>query len=105
MSWVNLQISGRDVTILGEASDRAILQKTITVISETSGVRKVVNAAKIRVWRELSASTVTFLEMKDRSPRISGTWPTDSAVGLSVELDGRFYVLNEAEELQIDGAT
>ncbi len=103
-SWASLQIQGRDVILLGEAPDAGALHDVRRRILATPGVANLFANTRIRVWGTLTEPTVKPLATKIRRPTLIGTWPSNAAEGLSLELAGELYVLGETEELQTNGA-
>ncbi len=103
--WAKVSISGRDAILSGEAPDEASIEKIRTAIMRTPGIRSLQSFARIRSWGNLSSPTVTRLETNNQTPTISGTWPSEFAEGLSVEVAGRLFVLGEDNELSSDGSS
>ena len=103
-SWASVQIQGRDVVLLGEAPDAGALLEVRRRILATPGVANLFSNTRIRVWGTLTEPTVKPLATNIRRPTLIGTWPSNAAEGLSLELAGELYVLGETEALQTNGA-
>ncbi len=101
--WIRLQVHGRTVMLTGEAPDRAALANVRKRISAVPGVRKVIAHVRFRKWGKLVLPTVNGLATRVQQPAIKGTWPSNAAEGLSLELNGELYVLGESASVTVDG--
>lgn len=104
-NWAKITVRGREVTLSGEAPNRAAIERATSALEDVTGVRVVRSIARVRSWGNLKTPTVGKLETNDTTPSISGTWQSDIAEGLSVELAGRLYVLGDDVELASKGGS
>lgn len=103
--WVRFHVQGREIVLFGEAPSGDALRAVQALIKTAAGVAKLTSSARVRVWGELAPPTVASLATNARRPLVSGTWSPSAAESMSVELDGRLFVLGEDQALRTEGTT
>ncbi|MFO0990774.1 MAG: Ig-like domain-containing protein [Hyphomicrobiales bacterium] len=115
LDWARIEISGRDVTLSGEAPDEAAISAAVQTTIGTYGIRRAVSEATVAPPpppppppppepEPLAAPTVLSVITNKAQPEIRGTWPEKDAKTLKVTIAERAFNLGENQELTSDGA-
>ena len=99
--WAKLTFDGRDVNLGGDAPSEEAIDKAVSAIKGTYGVRAFTDSTRVVAPPPVTllAPTIESIATNNASPEIKGTWQQGVATTLAVTLAGKVYTLDKDPEL------